>query len=110
MPIRLDKAWVPLNKENLRLIKGQMGVYELGSEADGVTFIGCADARSLFGLKGELQAHLDKGLNTCFRIEITSAYQTRYRELLMVFYADHQHYPRDNIAAELPRLGKLSPL
>ena len=86
MPIRLDKAWTPLHAENLNLVKGQTGVYELGSESDGVTFIGCADARSLFGLKGVLQDHLDRGINTCFRIEVTSAYQTRYRELLMVFY------------------------
>lgn len=109
MPIRLDKAWIPLNAKNLELVKGQLGVYELGSEVDGVTFIGCADARSLFGLKSELQAHLDKGATSCFRIEITSAYQTRYRELLMVHFADYQSYPRDNIEAELPRLGRLSP-
>lgn len=110
MPIRLDKPWIPLSTKNLEQVKGHLGVYELGSEIDGVVFIGCADARSLFGLKGELQDHLDKGAQTCFRIEITSAYQTRYRELLMVHYADFQAYPRDNIEADLPRLGKLSPL
>jgi hypothetical protein len=105
----LEKDWVPLTAENLETVKGQLGVYQLGSDEAGVTFIGCADARTLFGLKSELQAHLDEGEETGFRIEITSAYQTRYRELLMVFYADHQAYPRDNDVASLPRLGKLSP-
>ncbi|MFP6807231.1 MAG: hypothetical protein VB957_08620 [Pseudomonadales bacterium] len=115
MPVRLNKPWLPLNPESLHLVKGQLGVFELGSDDDGVTFIGCADARSLFGLKGELQnhldqIHLDKKNATHFRIEITSAYQTRYRELLMVHYADHGSYPRDNDESELPRLGRLSPL
>lgn len=109
MSIRLDKAWVPLTSENLKSVKGQLGVYQLGDEVSGITFIGCADARTLFGLKGELLAHLDRGIPTSFRIEITSAYQTRYRELLMVFYADHQCYPTDNDEADLPRLGTLSP-
>lgn len=109
MPIRLEKAWTPLNSTELESVRGHLGVYELGCEADGVTFIGFAGGRSLFGLKSELQAHLDKGATCCFRIEITSAYQTRYRELLMVHHADHQCYPRDNIEAELPRLGRLSP-
>ena len=109
MAVRLDKAWVPLTEENLKSIKGQLGVYQLGSEDEGVTYIGCADARTLFGLKGELEALLGKGIQTSFRIEITSAYQTRFRELLMVFYADHQRYPRYNDEADLPRLGRLSP-
>ena len=109
MTIRLEKVWVPLTAENLKSVKGQLGVYQLGSDDSGITFIGCADARTLFGLKGELQAILDRGVETCFRMEITSAYQTRYRELLMVFYADHQAYPRDNDESVLPRLGRLSP-
>jgi hypothetical protein len=109
MTIRLDKAWVPLTDENLKSVKGQLGVYQLGSDDAGVTYIGCADARTLFGLKGELEAHLNRGVQTSFRVEVTSAYQTRYRELLMVFYADHQTYPRDNDEKELPRLGRLSP-
>jgi len=108
--IRLEKAWVPLTAENLGSVKGQLGVYQLGSDELGVTFIGCADARTPFGLKSELQGHLDRGLETSFRIEITSSYQTSYRELLMVFYADHQTSPRDNDEALLPRLGRLSPV
>ena len=110
MSIRLDKAWVPLTLENLESVKGQLGVYQLGSDEAGITFIGCADARTLFGLKGVLQDHLDKGNQDCFRVEVTSAYQSRYRELLMVYFADHQTHPRDNDAASLPRLGRLSPL
>ena len=109
MSIRLDKPWILLTDENLKLVKGQLGVYQLGSETHGVTYIGCADARTLFGLKGELQAHLGAGCQVFFRLEVTSAYQTRYRELLMLHFADHQCYPRDNKESELPRLGRLSP-
>ncbi len=107
MSVRLNKPWIPLTAENLKMVKGQLGVYELGSREEGVTFIGYAGGRSLFGLKGELESRL--GQQTCFRIEVTSAYQTRYRELLMVHRADHGRYPRDNDVSALPRLGRLSP-
>ena len=109
MSIRLDKPWVPLTNEGLKQVKGQLGVYQLGSETDGVTYIGCADARTLFGLKEKLQSHIDAGAAGFFRIEVTSAFQTRYRELLMVYFSDHQSYPRDNKESDLPRLGRLSP-
>ena len=109
MSIRMDKPWIPLTDENLKLVKGQLGIYQLGSESEGVTFIGCADARTLFGLKGELLSHLEARLNISFRVEVTSAYQTRYRELLMVHFADHHCYPRDNKESDLPKLGRLSP-
>lgn len=109
MSIQLDKPWIRLTSENLKQVKGWLGVYQLGSDDDGVTYIGCADARSLFGLKGELQSYVDAGTQGFFRIEVTSAYQTRYRELLMLHFAEHQSYPRDNKESDLPRLGKLSP-
>ncbi len=110
MPLRLEKPWTPLTKEDISLVKGQLGVYQLGSEQDGVTFIGCADSRSLFGLNSALRSHLGSDLPaTHFRVEVTNAYQTRYRELLMVHYADYGQYPRDNAEADLPRLGRLSP-
>jgi hypothetical protein len=107
MSIRLEKPWLPLTTENLRSVKGQLGVYQLGSADDGVTFIGYAGGKSLFGLKGELNTRLSEGPETNFRLEVTTAYQTRYRELLMIHIADHGIPPRDN--DKLPRLGKLSP-
>ena len=109
MTIRLDKPWIPLTDESLKQIKSQLGVYQLGSETTVVPFTGCPDDRTLFGLKGELQSHLDAGSGIFFRLEVTSAYQTRYRELLMLHFADHQCYPRDNKESDLPRLGRLSP-
>ncbi len=109
MAIRLDKPWRELTIENLESVKGQLGVFQLGSSVEGVVFIGYAGARSLFGLKGVLNDILALGKPTCFRLEVTSAYQTRYRELLMVHFADHQAYPRDNKPDDLPRLGRLSP-
>jgi len=107
LAVRLTKPWRELSEANLSQVKGQLGVYQLGSQATGIVFIGCADARSLFGLRSELQKHLGAGLS--FRIEVTTAYQTRYRELLMAFYADHGCYPPMNKLDELPKLGRLSP-
>ena len=94
MTVRLDKPWIPLTRDNLARVKGQLGVFELGSAAEGIVFIGVADARSAFGLRGELEAVLASGREVCFRCEVNTAYQTRYRELLMAYVADHGGLPR----------------
>ena len=52
MSIRLDKPWIPLTSEDLKQVKGQLGVYQLGSAKAGVTSLGCADPRNLLGLTG----------------------------------------------------------
>ena len=87
MAVRLQKAWIPLDEDGLRGVKCQLGVYQLANEAGEVQFIGCADARSLFGLKGELEARVGEAAQ--FRYEVNTAYHTRYRELLMVHIADY---------------------
>jgi hypothetical protein len=108
MTIRLDKPWLDLCHAEIARVGGQLGVYELADGEGDIIFIGFAGGRSLFGLQGELEAKV--GAAVKFRIEITSAYMTRHRELLMVYYFDHGRYPIDNVDVESMRLGKLSPL
>ncbi len=109
MPVRLQKPWIELTEANLLEVKGHLGVYQLGDAVQGIRFIGVADARSLFGLRGELEDALRSGRYKAFRYEVNSAYQTRYRELLMVYVADHGMLPPENDPSSTPALGRLSP-
>jgi hypothetical protein len=96
-----------MDEVGLRSVAAQLGVYELSDDASSVIYIGSAGARSLFGLKGELENW--QGSASFFRLEVTTAYRTRQRELLMAHYADFGVYPSLNSAAETRGLGRLSP-
>ena len=106
MPVRLDKPWQPLAEAPA--LGGQLGAFELADANGEVLYIGCADGRSRFGLRSAVQ---DAGSSVPgavqFRVEITTAYRTRYQELLMVHVADHGALPEFNPPE--PTLGKLSP-
>ena len=103
----IKKDWQTLETESLKRISGQLGVFELGDEAGEVLYIGAADALSLYGLKGELEASM--GTAARFRCEVTSMYSTRRQELLMLYHAEHGHYPPLNQTGETRNLGRLSP-
>ena len=103
----IKKDWQALEPASLKRIKGQLGVFELGNESGEILYIGAADARSLFGLKGVLEANL--GAATNFRCEVTTMYSTRRQELLMLYHAEHGHYPPLNRVEETRGLGRLSP-
>jgi hypothetical protein len=105
MSIRLEKPWQPMTQENINNLSGQLGVYELGDDSEQVIFIGRADARSKFGLRGEMQQHLNTA--RYFRCEVNMSYSTRYQELLMVFKADTGRLPELN--KDPGYLGCLSP-
>lgn len=107
MAVRLSKPWQALTEENVESVPGQLGVYELADEREDIVFIGNADARSLFGLKGELIDRI--GQASFFRLEVTTAYRTRCRELLMAYHADMKVYPPLNTEEETRDLGRLSP-
>lgn len=107
MAVRLDKPWQALNEATLKRIGAQLGVFELADRDGEITYIGVADARSLFGLRGELAARV--GTAPLYRVEVNTAYRTRHRELLMSYYADHDRYPLENTDAETRDLGRLSP-
>jgi hypothetical protein len=109
MRLRLDKPWLPLCREALARLPGQLGVYQIADTEGDVVFIGFAGGRSRFGLRGELQAQLERrgeGRHR-FRCEVNMQYTTRHRELLMLHRADHGRLPAEN--PEPPRLGRLRP-
>lgn len=106
MAVRLTKEWVPAD-DILEQMKGNLGVFQLANTDCAVVFVGFAGGRNQFGLKGEVAAALQVYTDIAFaRFEVTTAYHTRYRELLMAHVADHGGLPRFN---EPINLGKLSP-
>ena len=106
MSIRLTRPWSPASAAGK--LPGQMGVYQLGDEAGIVITIGYAGGRSTFGLRGEVETALQRHPDAVsYRVEVNSAYLSRYRELLMVHLADFGTLPPGNEA--LPGLGRLSP-
>jgi hypothetical protein len=108
MAVRSTKPWRVIDSAALEALPGQLGVFELADAEGEVIFIGCADARTLFGLRGEVAAQVAALPQTrAFRVEVTTAYHTRHLELLMAFQADHGRLPKCN--APMPALGRLSP-
>ncbi|MCP5181520.1 MAG: hypothetical protein H6993_03725 [Pseudomonadales bacterium] len=103
MALTIDKPWRPADQ--VPQVPAQLGVFELADAAGVVVFIGVADARSLFGLRGAVADALQAVPGAAgFRYESTSAYHTRYRELLMVHQATHGALPVHNAPMQLGRL------
>jgi len=111
MAIRMTKPWRPLDREAVHRLPGQLGVYELANTSGGVVMVGYAGGRSLFGLRGVLEDVLSAPPHGAiqFRVEVTTQYLTRYRELLMVHVADHGALPVANQENPPIGLGRLSP-
>lgn len=109
MGIRNTRPFRPLTQAEVSNLGGHMGVYELANDKGDVLFVGYAGGKSLFGLRGEIEAHLENRVATGFRVEVTTAYLTRHQELLMVFIADHGQLPVLNRADAAVGLGRLSP-
>src|SRR5579872_1689647 len=107
--IRMHGEWRQLEPESIAQVGGHMGVYELSSPKGDVIFVGYAGGRSVFGLRGELEAKraANAARDTWFRCEVTTAYLSRYKEVLMVHLADHGSLPVENDAGET--VGRLSP-
>lgn len=109
MGVRLDKPWRDLNATNVAKLAGELGVYQLADAKERIVRIGYAGGRSLFGLRGDLEAALKAGEASKFRTEVTSQYLSRYEELLMVHKADFGELPPGNSADAKRRMGRLSP-
>jgi len=108
MSIRCEKPWIPLDAAALAALPGQLGVFEFGDASARVIYIGCADARTLFGLRSEIGTRARSFPDArFFRHEVTTAYHTRYLELLMVHQADFDTLPVHN--EPMPTLGRLAP-
>ena len=106
--VRLDKPWEPLTPEAAEAVGGYLGVYQLGDAGGSVVRIGYAGGSSRFGLRGVLAEHAARHDAESFRYEVTTAYLSRYRELLMLHVADHGRLPEAN-ADEPGRVGRLRP-
>lgn len=107
--IRMTSEWRQLDDRSVASLGGHMGVYMLRSEDGEVVLIGFAGGRSPFGLRGELQSHLETAqAATWFRCEVTTSYLSRYNELLMIHLYDHGTLPREN-QDDPRRLGRLHP-
>ena len=111
MPVCMDKPWVPLNEESLATIASHLGVYQLANDAGEILYIGVADARTRFGLKGELAKAMDAPLAgaTRFRVEVNMSYRTRHAELLQAFQHDYGRLPEANTDIDPRMLGRLRP-
>ena len=106
MAIRLTKPWVPI-AEALTALHGHLGVFQLSNAEHDVIYMGFAGGKSQFGLEGEVTAVAERIPGaTHVRVEITTAYQTRFRELMMVHVADFGEPPALNPPI---KLGKMSP-
>ncbi len=104
--LHLDKPWRSI-VEALPSIRGHLGVFQLANARFEIIFIGCAGGREPFGLKSAIEtASARCSTAVHLRYEITSSYLTRYRELLMLYQAEHDDLPQDN---PTERLGRLSP-
>ena len=111
MAIRMTKPWWPLSEGGIDRLAGHMGVYQLGDAQGNVLYIGVADGRSRFGLRGELERVVAAPPQDAvqYRSEVTTAYATRWQELLMAHVADFGALPVHNPARDGSNLGRLSP-
>ena len=108
----MTKDWRPLSAVEADKVAGNLGVYQLANDAGEILYIGVAGGRSLFGLRGEIQAQAKSppAGATCFRLEVNTSYRTRHRELLMAYKFDHEEQlPPLQLAEDGRGLGKLSP-
>ena len=88
-----------------------MGVYELASRgaARSCSSGSPAAGRCSVSAASSRRALREGGCNgASFRFEVTTAYLSRYRELLMAHVADHGAIPSGNTTSDL-QLGRLSP-
>jgi hypothetical protein len=83
-------------------------VYQLGDATGTVVRSGYAGGASRFGLARVLGDPATAGDAVRFRYEFTTAYLSRYRELLMVHLADHGHLPPGN-QDEVGGVGRIHP-
>ena len=111
MAVRMDKSWIPLNVANVTKLAAHLGVYQLANNKGEILYIGMADARTLFGLKGELTKVLDEPPAdvTQFRYEVNMSYRTRRLELLAAHVSDHGGLPIANTDIDESSLGRIQP-
>ena len=107
--VRLSKKWLSID-EARDLLRGNLGVFQLADAQQNTRYIGYAGGKSVFGLKGEVSAAIERlPVATFVRWEVTTSYLSRYKELLMLHHYDHGELPSDNPPAAEISLGQLRP-
>ncbi len=86
----INKPWIAA--ADAPALPGHMGVFELADASGRITCIGFAGARAQFGLRSEITAALETNrtqgyVPIQYRFEVTTAYLTRYQELVMAHRA-----------------------
>lgn len=113
MSVRMSKPWLALDAAAVAKLGGHMGVFQIADLQNVILYIGCADARSRLGLRGELTEWMRRAQDnkniSLFRVEVTTAYMTRWRELLMAHQHDFGELPLLNDANDARWLGRLAP-
>lgn len=110
MELRPSKPFTDMTEAAVKVLPGQLGVFQIADAAGTIVKIGFAGGRAPFGLRSELLKELEAlGSGYRFRVEINMQYTTRYQELLMLHQADFGALPRENAKDPPPRLGRLSP-
>ena len=111
LPVRLEKEWLELCDQEVNVVGGELGVYEIGDTTGATLYIGYAGGNATYGLRGELRRQLDAhvGGGRRFRYEINMQYMSRWQELLMVHQSDHACLPTMQGSDRPARLGRLDP-
>ncbi|MGA8641760.1 GIY-YIG nuclease family protein [Candidatus Binatus sp.] len=90
--------WWSFTDQLVDMDQNQAGVYEFGNSSNDVVYIGSTN-----DMKRRLKEHLGEGTTSCikqnakvYRIEYTSSYLTRERELIDEFIRTYGRLPRCN--------------
>ena len=97
--------WTALTNE--AAVSGSTGVFEIADAAGQTLYIGTASARDLFGLRGCIDAHFTRTPSaSAYRYEVTSAYLSRWMEILGRYQQRHGFLPPQNRSETLPSLPR----
>jgi hypothetical protein len=100
--LQIRSGWQPLELPQTMALEPAVGVYEI--RRDGVVQeISYAGGRSHFGLRGALSAFVGSCPGAEFRAEVTTAYLSRWHELLAAHLATYGSVPPGNDVRDLPR-------
>lgn len=105
--VRMTGPFVALTAGAVQALPGELGVFELADHDGRARRVAYAGALEPFGIRSALAPFI--GHYPLFRWECTSAYLTRWQELVMAHVADHGHLPPDQPEAPTS-FGRLSPL
>ncbi|HXH21010.1 MAG TPA: hypothetical protein VNN10_03195 [Dehalococcoidia bacterium] len=106
-----DFEGTPLWTPAAAKLSGSNGIYELADERQRVLYVGFAGSRARFGLRGKLIDHFSerepnpeiRGRARFFRYEVTSAYLSRWVEVVARHNQSGAIPPGNRWAKEYPR-------